>query len=358
MPIIKQLEIKKNQRVLITSDIHGNLERFKQMLQRVQFNTDDVLIINGDLTEKGTASLETVRYTYELSKTHEIHIIQGNCETLQYLDNPEHFEMLRNYINNRPQSLIHEMLVAIGVTITPDMNMHEARTLLKLHYPEYIDFLGALPNIIETDVFTLVHAGLEQKSLADQDVDLIQTMPYFGLVDAEFDKPVIVGHYPVCLYHNQTIDHKPILDVIKNIYSIDGGNVIKDDGQLNVLIYEQGHFTVDYVDGFDYYSILNHQDGNNGTHISWMDREVEILDKKPEFIRVKQRSTGNEAWIHESFVDEVKSEVIDDVTDTVLQLSKHDLFHPLLKTSTGYYGKHNGEVGWYFGALGEYCETH
>ena len=60
--------IEKGRRVLVTSDIHGHVEYLKNVLARANFSTDDVLIINGDLTEKGPASLECIRYVLELMR--------------------------------------------------------------------------------------------------------------------------------------------------------------------------------------------------------------------------------------------------------------------------------------------------
>ena len=51
-----------------------------------------------------------------------------------------------------------------------------------------------------------------------------------------FEKYVIVGHWPVTLYHEHIPSAAPIFDWDRKIISIDGGCVLKIDGQLNALI--------------------------------------------------------------------------------------------------------------------------
>ncbi len=52
MEKIKKLSIPNDVRVIIISDIHGELDLFKELLYKVNFNDEDYLIINGDLCEK------------------------------------------------------------------------------------------------------------------------------------------------------------------------------------------------------------------------------------------------------------------------------------------------------------------
>ncbi|MFV5913666.1 metallophosphoesterase, partial [Bacillus cereus] len=53
MKKIKKLSIPNDARVIVISDIHGELNLLKEALHKVNFKDEDYLIINGDLCEKG-----------------------------------------------------------------------------------------------------------------------------------------------------------------------------------------------------------------------------------------------------------------------------------------------------------------
>ena len=53
--------IEPGRRVIAVSDIHGNLPFLKGLLERAALTPDDVLILVGDLLEKGRDSLATLR---------------------------------------------------------------------------------------------------------------------------------------------------------------------------------------------------------------------------------------------------------------------------------------------------------
>ena len=42
----------------VLSDIHGNFEIFKRMLEKIQFNSHDQLYILGDICDRGPCSLD------------------------------------------------------------------------------------------------------------------------------------------------------------------------------------------------------------------------------------------------------------------------------------------------------------
>ena len=75
--------IEPGRRVIAVSDVHGNLPFLKGVLEKVHFSPSDVLIIVGDLLEKGRYSLDTLRYVMELQKSHTVYTLCGNCD---YID--------------------------------------------------------------------------------------------------------------------------------------------------------------------------------------------------------------------------------------------------------------------------------
>ena len=63
---IKKLRLGPGRRILAVSDIHGNLPYLKGLLEKASFSENDVLVIVGDLLEKGPYSLDTLRFVMEL----------------------------------------------------------------------------------------------------------------------------------------------------------------------------------------------------------------------------------------------------------------------------------------------------
>ncbi|MEE1284766.1 MAG: metallophosphoesterase, partial [Acutalibacteraceae bacterium] len=75
---IKQMNIESGKRILVTSDIHGNLKYLKNVLTKASFSDNDILFIVGDIIEKGAENLKTLRYVMELCKKGNIIPLIGN----------------------------------------------------------------------------------------------------------------------------------------------------------------------------------------------------------------------------------------------------------------------------------------
>ena len=55
-------EFAPGRRILSVSDIHGNLSFFRGLLEQVKFTPQDILVLDGDILEKGRDSLALLRY--------------------------------------------------------------------------------------------------------------------------------------------------------------------------------------------------------------------------------------------------------------------------------------------------------
>ncbi|MBR4549451.1 MAG: metallophosphoesterase family protein [Oscillospiraceae bacterium] len=77
---IESLALPPGRRILVMSDIHGNLPYFEGLLEQVSFCAEDVLILDGDLLEKGAQSLALLRRAMALSRTGNVHTVCGNCD--------------------------------------------------------------------------------------------------------------------------------------------------------------------------------------------------------------------------------------------------------------------------------------
>ena len=77
----RALSLRPGQRLIAVSDIHGNLRLFNKLLDQVRYTPgSDVLVLAGDLIEKGPQSLDTLRFIMKLSKAPGVYALMGNCD--------------------------------------------------------------------------------------------------------------------------------------------------------------------------------------------------------------------------------------------------------------------------------------
>ena len=84
---VRPLALPADRRVLVISDIHGNLPFLQGLLKKAGYSSDDVLIILGDILEKSTGGLDTLHFLMDLARRNTVYFLQGNCEdvTLSFL---------------------------------------------------------------------------------------------------------------------------------------------------------------------------------------------------------------------------------------------------------------------------------
>lgn len=122
---IERIDVEPGQRILAVSDIHGHFDYFVQLLKKMEYGEDDILVIVGDLVDKGPESLRTVQYVMDLSRRHPVYVSMGNVDIrraqLVLDDTPgagERFvEFLQRMENTWKNSFCHEMLADLGIGI-------------------------------------------------------------------------------------------------------------------------------------------------------------------------------------------------------------------------------------------------
>ena len=355
---IQWLELKPGRRILVVSDIHGNLDYFTGLLSQAVFTPADELIIDGDFLEKGPQCLETLRFIMALSQRGNVHPLRGNCDGWHTIfDHGEEGDAhLLRYLQWRQSGLLWEMFHSLGLNPMTMDSLSPHKPALHAFDGEFA-FLASLPDAIETENFTFVHAGrqpdkpLEQHTRGELDrIDRFLDKGY------SFDKWVIVGHYPVMLYGEDKVCANPIIERQRKIVSIDGACVLKDDGQLNALIIpskDSEDFSFTAYDSFPERRVLRDQaEGQRSYYIRWGDSQVQVLDRGPEFSHCRHVRTGYEMDILTKYLftqEEITN--CNDCTDYVLPLRAGDTVRVVEETSRGYFVKHKGTSGWYYGEL-------
>ena len=68
--IVIRPQFPSNRRVIAVSDIHGNLPFFQALMDQIRLSPEDILVLVGDMLEKGQDSLALLRHLMELPRTH------------------------------------------------------------------------------------------------------------------------------------------------------------------------------------------------------------------------------------------------------------------------------------------------
>lgn len=246
----RALSLRPGQRLIAVSDIHGNLRLFDKLLDQVRYTPgSDVLVLAGDLIEKGPQSLDTLRFIMKLSKAPGVYALMGNCDFVcKNIWHRYNLRFLHQVLLQRKASILHEMADALHVSIDAHTDMERFCDLLHQHYAEELSWVDALPQVVHDDRCIFAHAGIMNETDFGSDFREVMTYPHFMLHAPEFTRWVIVGHMPVSEYCHDIARFHPLIDARRHIISIDGGNAVKHAGQLNALIMRDGSISWESVD--------------------------------------------------------------------------------------------------------------
>lgn len=357
---VKHIEkrINGHYRCIVISDIHSHLDRFKQLLKKVDYTKDDYLVILGDFVEKGTQALETVQYLQQLQQQSDrVYVILGNCEyALESLVcNKKYAQHMTQYLRQIGKSgLISQAIAKLAIdkkTLTPEQLQEKVKKYL---IPNF-DYLRSLPTTLQLNNFIFVHAGLENR-LDWQNSrlsSLIETKTFFQ--DGHcLNEYVIVGHIPTSNQFDHIINNNIIIDDEKRIICIDGGTGVKSISQLNALIItgneNEYSFSSNYVQPLPYYrAVVDVQaEKKQNYKIAWPNFEVDLLKKGKHFSLCKQNNTDNIFKIKNEFLylRNQKLYCLDDYIDHFITLKKNEIVKLVgLYGPYAYVVKEN-EVGW------------
>ena len=257
---IAYLDLSNFERVLVTSDLHGDLKGLRKLLSELDFSDSDALIICGDILEKGDESLGLLQETVCMAKRGNTFALLGNNDIAftYWREGRATDEDMQRYLHHTEKSVLWDMLRALGID---ESDMAAAHRAVFERYAEEIAFLDNLPHIIETDFATFVHAGLEPLPLDEQDFHFNIGTKEFHKQTHSFPKPVVVGHWPISNYSERIISVAPLVNRETNVISIDGGNSLKTWGQINCLVFDKNRqWTAHHTDSLPLIRCLEAQE--------------------------------------------------------------------------------------------------
>ena len=187
----------------VMADIHGEYEKFKNMLSLIEFNSEDTLYIIGDIIDRGPDSVKLLK---DLSVRDNIYPIVGNHELVARI-------VLRKLLVEITDENAETHLDAQAIGMYLEWTANGGDTTVKefrlLERDEQLDLLDYMDEFVLYDIidvsdrtFILVHGGLGNytpgKKLKDYTPDeLTFCRPDYNV--KYFEDPdiyVISGHTP------------------------------------------------------------------------------------------------------------------------------------------------------------------
>lgn len=366
---MQKLDIDKNKRIIVLSDIHGMDSYLEGVLQKVHYTTDDVLVIVGDVIEKGDESLKTVRRILELKeKNPHVYVTLGNVD----YDRLELFyregeQAGHDFVGTQQwtkkvwkRGFFLDVLEEMQVDLTElsGENISLIKERIRKEYARELSLFEEAPTILEMDNYIFVHGGIPTDKLGElkaEDMFSFLKRETFLMEEVAFQKYVVVGHWPTCLYSDEIDCMNPIFDYEKHIIAIDGGCALKYGAQLNALLIPSADAPVESVT-YEIYDDLpvieakrNQEAKERTVTIRYFDSKVELLEDLENTAKVRHVSTGKEFFVPKSYLygRDDKYYNCSDFSDAYLEIAEGDKLSVIEETTMGYIVKKHGVIGWY-----------
>lgn len=363
--IIKRLQIVNGRRVICISDVHGHLKYLDELLKKVHFSADDILIIIGDVIESGEASLKALQRVMELEKAGNCNMLAGNWDYYMHIwlmsDDPiENNSLLRRSIELRDyysSSTFSDMCAEMGIELTLESDMRVILPMVRERFADEIAFMGDLPIMLDCGEFVCVHGGVasldEAEILKNDPYDMLKN-DAFAEQGHRFGRWMITGHWPVANYDREIARFSPHIFPESKIAAIDGGCGKQEAAQLNALIMyagKPGEFSWEYVDDFPRVIALEAQEASeNPLHTVWGTRFIDVIEKSGGWAKIYHHATGRVLEVPEQRLwMQNGKEVLGDYTDYALPVEAGDELSVIFKTDRGICCKKDGVSGWYYG---------
>lgn len=348
--VVKRLPALKKGREIVISDIHANLDLYRRLLRQIDYRPGvDRLILLGDLIEKGTQNLEMVRYVMKQTQNEDVWCVMGNCDFIaKNVLYSYRLDFLKHVLRFREHSLIHEMAKQIRISME-EMPMDEFCQQLRLHFLPELSFLNDLPHVLESDSRIYAHAAIRSEDNYGDDFKEVMAMPMFLKRKIRFQKTVVVGHMPVTEYCSKIACFDPLYDAERNVWSIDGGNVVKHAGQLNALIFDGSAASTARADTLEEGTVV--RDVAPSTQIpffiNWNNGEVDILKEAAKQCFVYSPYLNRSFWIDRAFLQCEQARVKGtDYTNYEMPLRKGDRVKIVFSYDEKMQIKKDGVLGW------------
>lgn len=192
-------------RILATSDLHGQKRRFEDLLDKTDYEPDkDLLIICGDMVDRGEENLDCLATCENLRKNGAV-LLKGNHE--QFLEQSL-IEMIHSDIwrSHPSENLTNWVNYNGGAGM-----YHEIKDLSHEKLSEILKFVQSLPLYFTVGNFIFTHAGANTlEPIEDnKENELVWMDESFPYCKAYQGKVLVFGHIPTWqLYSYDKINRK------------------------------------------------------------------------------------------------------------------------------------------------------
>ncbi len=182
--------------ISVMSDLHGCYDKYKAMLEKIKFNTEDTLYILGDVVDRGKGGIKIL---FDMMSRPNVIPIIGNHEYMAY-------KVLKS-LKTEVLEDNYESLTGDYFSWIQNGGYSTLEAFLKLNEENrerVLDYIGEFELYVELVIgdneFLLVHGGLEnfntEKDIDEYDInELIWDRPDYDKIYFE-DKFLVTGHTP------------------------------------------------------------------------------------------------------------------------------------------------------------------
>lgn len=243
--------------VYVVGDVHGCLSPFLHMLDDFNPHNKQLLLLNGDLINKGPDTYDVLMHVFRLKTQYpdRVHILLGNHENLflKFLDHPNDVADL--FYQAGGVETLHSFGYDTHMQ-TPDGIAYD----LKTTYPELIKLFTTASLYFEDrhakGINIITHAGVNLKNINTHNkhplnhLDYTSPLEYLTIRDNFHNHSVtdlgirfFVGHTPTTFLHTQdaTCPNAIFVNPDRTVVAMDGN--IHRGGQLNAVTINGSHFT-------------------------------------------------------------------------------------------------------------------
>ncbi|MBN2605677.1 MAG: metallophosphoesterase [Bacilli bacterium] len=202
------INMTKGIKYFIISDIHGHFDEMILSLSRAGFdqNKKHILIVLGDMFDRGNQSKEVLEYLYKLCMEKKCYVVIGNHDVflLELID--ENYSRVE--FNIQYNGFSHTLISLSGKTYSSSFDLPQIRSEIINNYPFLYEWINHLPNYIEIGNYILVHGGIDGskddwKTSSRRDF----VWSYESSLQRVMDKIVVAGHQRTATIHNKNCNY-------------------------------------------------------------------------------------------------------------------------------------------------------
>ena len=175
-------------RQFVIGDVHGCKATLVALLEKINAQWDDEIYFLGDYIDRGRDSkgvLDTIFTLIEVG--YKVTCLTGNHEAM----------LLGGYKGNRDDA--RDWLDNGGKQALKSFNVQHLQDIP----PQYIEFMDAMPYLVEVGDYILVHAGLnfKAKNPLTPNIQMAWIRDWYGAIDHKWlgNRYIIHGHTPQSL---------------------------------------------------------------------------------------------------------------------------------------------------------------